>query len=132
MKYEEIADTEQFKNMHPTAKRLLKKELKALFAKGVIEDSDIININMLVEYMDEFYRLKDQIGTQYTTVNAKGLEIENPMIKTKNVLGKQILNILNDFGGSCKSRRMLNKKELTEAETSPFDELNENEFSDGF
>lgn len=130
MKYEDIADTEQFKSMHPTAKRLLKKELKALFEKGVIEDADIININLLVEYMDEFYRLKDRIGDNYTTINTKGLEIENPMIKTKNVLGKQILGILSDFGGSCKSRRQLNKKEMIEAEDSPFDELNRDELDD--
>ena len=118
------------KTMHPKAKKILKPILQSLMEKEYLEQSDFASMHFLAVNLDTFFKLDDEIGSNYTVQNNKGLTISNPLLKERNVAQKSAMAILADYGGTVKSRRVLNKKEMIEAEDSPFDELNRDELDD--
>ncbi len=118
------------KSMHPKAKKILKPVLHSLMEKDYLEQTDFASMHFLAVNLDTFFKLDDEIGNNYTVKNNKGLTISNPLLKERNVAQKSAMSILADYGGTVKSRRVLNKKEMIEAEDAPFDELDRNEPDD--
>lgn len=120
---EKILESEDFKNIHKKAQEYLKVTLPSLISQGFIEDSDYISLMFAINDLDMWFCLKDQIGTEYTLASQKNGRIANPLLKEMNTLQRSALAILNTIGGSTKSRRTLNRKDLSTAENNALDEL---------
>lgn len=120
---EEIMRSTEFLGMHKNAQEDLGVTLPSLFSQGFIEDSDYVSLKFAMHDIDMFYHLKDEVGTKYTIQNAKGFTISNPLLKEMSQLQRNAMTILNNLGGSTRSRRSLNKKEMSQAENNGMDEL---------
>ena len=113
-----IYSSDQFKTAHIKAKKMLKTELDSLNSKNLIEDSDIVSIYLLIDDLNTFYNITDCISDNYTTINAKGLTISNPLLKEKSSAGNQAIKILTELGGTTKSKRTINRKDMQAADDS--------------
>lgn len=120
---EEILNSEDFQKMHNKAQEDLSVTLPSLFQQGFIEDSDFVSLKFAMHDIDMFYHLKDHLGELYTISNPRGVTISNPLLKEMSQLQRNAMTILNNLGGSTRSRRSLNKKDMTQAETNSMDEL---------
>lgn len=120
---EEILNSEDFQKMHKKAQEDLSVTLPSLFQQGFIEDSDFVSLKFAMHDIDMFYHLKDHLGEVYTISNPRGVTISNPLLKEMSQLQRNAMTILNNLGGSTRSRRSLNKKDMAQAETNSMDEL---------
>jgi len=120
---EEILNSEDFQKMHNKAQEDLSVTLPSLFQQGFIEDSDYVSLKFAMHDIDMFYHLKDHLGELYTISNPRGVTISNPLLKEMSQLQRNAMTILNNLGGSTRSRRSLNKKDMAQAETNSMDEL---------
>lgn len=120
---EEILNSQEFLSMHKNAQEDLGVTLPSLFKQGFIEDSDYVSLKFAMHDIDMFYHLKDEVGNLYTISNPRGVTISNPLLKEMSQLQRSAMVILNNLGGSTRSRRSLNKKEMTQAESNSMDEL---------
>lgn len=120
---DEILNSEDFVGMHKKAQEDLGVTLPSLFGQGFIEDSDYVSLKFAMHDIDMFYHLKDQLGQLYTISNPRGVTISNPLLKEMSQLQRNAMVILNNLGGSTRSRRSLNKKEMAQAENNAMDEL---------
>lgn len=120
---EEILNSEDFQKMHNKAQEDLSVTLPSLFQQGFIEDSDFVSLKFAMHDIDMFYHLKDHLGELYTISNPRGVTISNPLLKEMSQLQRNAMTILNNLGGSTRSRRSLNKKDMAQAETNSMDEL---------
>ena len=116
-----IYASKQFISAHPSAKSMLKIELDALNSKNALENTDIVSIYLLIDDLNLYYSLTDEIGSNYTVVNAKGLTISNPLLKEKSSAEKSAIKLLTEMGGTLKSKRTCNRKEMAEADTTALD-----------
>ena len=114
-----IFESTNFKSYHPKAQKVLKMQLKSLDKKELIEDSDIMNIEILCQDTDSFYSLSDELST----LSKDSGKYKEMIMRQTVALSKQILAILNTLGGSTKSRRVLSRKDLLEAKENSLDEL---------
>lgn len=120
---DEILNSEDFKKMHKNAQEDLSVTLPSLFSQGFIEDSDFVSLKFAMHDINMFYHLKDEVGEIYTISNPRGVTISNPLLKEMSQLQRNAMVILNNLGGSTRSRRSLNKKEMVQAENNSMDEL---------
>ena len=120
---EEILNSEDFQKMHVKAKEDLGVTLPSLFSQGFIEDSDYVSLKFAMHDIDMFYHLKDNLGEMYTISNPRGVTISNPLLKEMSALQRNAMIILNNLGGSTRSRRSLNKKEMVQGDVNAMDEL---------
>ena len=120
---EEILNSEDFMKMHVKAKEDLGVTLPSLFSQGFIEDSDYVSLKFAMHDIDMFYHLKDNLGKMYTISNPRGVTISNPLLKEMSALQRNAMIILNNLGGSTRSRRSLNKKEMVQGDVNAMDEL---------
>lgn len=124
---DEILNSDEFLRMHKNAQEDLGVTLPSLFKQGFIEDSDYVSLKFAMHDIDMFYHLKDEVGNLYTISNPRGVTISNPLLKEMSQLQRSAMVILNNLGGSTRSRRSLNKKEMVQAETNGMDELFQND-----
>ena len=120
---EEILNSEDFMKMHKKAIEDLSVTLPSLFKQGFIEDSDYVSLKFAMHDIDMFYHLKDNLGELYTISNPRGVTISNPLLKEMSALQRNAMVILNNLGGSTRSRRSLNKKEMVQGDVNAMDEL---------
>jgi len=116
---------ESLADIHKKAKRILEPLIQDLIARGMVDTSvDTAMVEMLINSMDIYYRMMDEIkATGYTTKNARNGVVQNPLLPVANAYQKSAMHILEQMGGSKKSRLFLGKRELQQAEDSPFDTL---------
>ena len=120
---EEILNSEDFMKMHKKAIEDLSVTLPSLFKQGFIEDSDYVSLKFAMHDIDMFYHLKDNLGELYTISNPRGVTISNPLLKEMSALQRNAMVILRKLGGSTRSRRSLNKKEMVQGDVNAMDEL---------
>lgn len=120
---EKILESEDFKKIHKKAQEYLKVTLPSLISQGFIEDSDYISLMFAINDLDMWFCLKDSLGTDYTVPNRQKIIVSNPLLKEMSSLQRSAIAILNTIGGSTKSRRTLNRKDLATAENNGLDDL---------
>lgn len=117
--------SESLSDIHKKAKRILEPLITDLIARKMVDTQvDTAMVEMLINSMDIYYQMMDEIKLKgYTSINARGGVVQNPLLPVANAYQKTALHILEQMGGSKKSRLFLGKRELQQAEDSPFDEL---------
>lgn len=114
-----------FTGIDPEAKRLLLPLVKQIKENKELQPADVLNLQLCLNSLDRYYKLKEQLGSQYTSLNRDGNPISNPILKELNALHKIVFGIIESYGGSIKSRKTLAKKDMQGDGTveSPMDSL---------
>ncbi len=116
---------ESLRDIHAKARRILEPLIEDLIARKMVDTQvDTAMIEMLINSMDIYFRMMDEIRKDgFTTKNARNGIVQNPLLPVANAYQKSAMHILEQMGGSKKSRLTLGRKENAQAEDSPFDEL---------